>query len=111
MIRGFEEVSDRDFYEKVMASETPSVVIFTDPANENNKKLEALFEPFVKEHGGEINFFFLDVTRNTSFEDFGLFNFPAVLYFRDTMELDRHDFIPNSELVESAIARLLRKGI
>jgi thioredoxin 1 len=111
MLRGFQEVSDKDFYEKVMAAESPSVVVFTDPKNEANSKIEELFKPHIEEHGGKINFFVLDVTKNTSFEDFGLFNFPAILYFRDTMELDRHDFVPDGEMVSSAIKRLLRMGI
>jgi len=108
MIKGFQEVNDRDFYEKVMSSETPAVVVFTEPSSPMNDKLSDLFSPFVDRYGDRINFFFLDVTRNTSFEDFGLFNFPAVLYFRDTMELDRHDFLPTEELIDQAIKRLLR---
>jgi thioredoxin 1 len=31
-----------------------------------------------------------------------------VLYFRDTMELERHDYLPTEEEVETAIRRLLR---
>ncbi len=108
MLKGFQEVTDRDFYEKVMSSETPAVVVFTEPGSPMNEKLSELFSPYVNEFGDRINFYFLDVTKNTSFEDFGLFNFPAVLYFRDTMELDRHDFLPNDELVDQAIKRLLR---
>ncbi len=108
MIKGFQEVSDRDFYEKVMVPDTPAVVVFTDPQNPANEELGRLFEPFIKEYGDRVNFYVLDTTRNTSFEDFGLFNFPAILYFRDTMELDRHDFLPTGELVEQAMKRLLR---
>ena len=110
MIEGFEEVSDKEFYQRVMASETPAVVIFTDPQNPANDQLAKLFKPFVKEFGDRVNFYVLDTTRNTSFEDFGLFNFPAVLYFRDTMELDRHDFVPTEDLVDQDMKRLLRLG-
>ncbi|MDQ7038917.1 MAG: thioredoxin family protein [Aquificota bacterium] len=110
MIEGFQEVTDRDFYEKVMSAETPAVVVFTSPDNPHNPKIEEIFRKHIQEHGGRINFFYMDVTRNTSFEDFGLFNFPAILYFRDTMELERHDFLPSEDMVDQAIRRLLRIG-
>jgi thioredoxin 1 len=110
MMEGFEEVTDRDFYEKVMSAETPSVVVFTSPDNPHNQKILNLFKRHLEEYRDRINFFWLDVTKNTSFEDFGLFNFPSVLYFRDTMELERHDFIPSEDMVDQAIRRLLRKA-
>ena len=110
MLEGFEEVTDRDFYEKVMNSETPSVVVFTSPDNPKNEDIKKLFGKYVKELKGKVNFFFLDVTKNTSFEDFGLFNFPSILYFRDTMELERHESLPTEDMVEGAIKRLTREG-
>ena len=108
MLEGFQEVSDRDFYEKVMSSETPSVVVFTSPYNPHNETVLNLLKRYVEEYSGKLNFFYLDVTKNTSFEDFGIFNFPAILYFRDTMEIERHDFIPSEEMVDHAIKRILR---
>ncbi len=108
MLEGFQEITDKDFYEKVMASETPSVVVFTSPDNPQNGTVLDLFRRYLTEYAGKINFFYMDVTKNTSFEDFGLFNFPAILYFRDTMELERHDFIPSEDMVDHAIKRLLR---
>ena len=108
MLEGFKEVSDRDFYEKVMASESPSVVLFIDPNSPETAKFVELLKPYIEQYGDRINFYFMDVTKNTSFEDFGVFNFPSAMYFRDTMELDRHDFIPPQEMVEQAIKRLLR---
>ncbi len=108
MLEGFQEVSDKDFYERVMASETPAVVLFVDPNAENTKQFVDLLKPYMDQYKGKINFYYMDVTKNTSFEDFGVFNFPSAMYFRDTMELDRHDFVPPPEMVEQAIKRLLR---
>ncbi|RLJ71568.1 thioredoxin 1 [Hydrogenivirga caldilitoris] len=108
MLEGFEEVSDRDFYEKVMASETPSVVLFADPNSPATEDFVKLLKPYIEQYGDKVKFYYMDVTKNTSFEDFGVFNFPSAMYFRDTMELDRHDFVPPPEMVEQAIKRLLR---
>ncbi len=108
MFEGFKEVGDADFYKSVMLNEKPSVVVFTSPDNPANEQLRTVFEKFVKLYGDRVDFFFMDTSRNRSYEDFGVFNIPAVLYFRDTMELDRHDFIPTEELIEQAIRRLLR---
>ncbi len=108
MLEGFQEVTDRDFYEKVMASTSPAVVLFVDPSSPETKKFVDLLKPYMDQYGDKITFYYMDVTKNTSFEDFGIFNFPSAMYFRDTMELDRHDFIPTPEMVEQAIKRLLR---
>lgn len=108
MLEGFEEVTDKDFYQKVMASEEPTVVLFADPGSEATKKFVELLKPHMERYGDRIRFYYMDVTKNTSFEDFGIFNFPSAMYFRDTMELDRHDFVPTPEMVEEAIKRLLR---
>lgn len=108
MLEGFQEINDRNFYEKAMASEKPSVVLFVDPNSSETQKFVDLLKPYMERYGDRINFYYMDVTKNTSFEDFGIFNFPSAMYFRDTMELDRHDFIPTPEMVEQAIKRLLR---
>ena len=108
MIEGFKEITDREFYEKVMASTKPSVVVFIDPNSPETQKFVDILKPYVDQYGDKIDFYFMDVTKNTSFEDFGVFNFPSALYFRDTMEIDRHDFIPPPDMVEQAIKRLLR---
>ncbi|HIQ30623.1 MAG TPA: thioredoxin [Aquifex aeolicus] len=110
MLEGFEEVNDRDFYKKVMSAEEPAVVLFIDPNSDETKKFTDLLKPYVEKYGNKIRFYYMDVTKNTSFEDFGIFNFPSAMYFRDTMELDRHDFVPTAEMVEQAIGRLLRLG-
>ncbi len=108
MFEGFQEVSDKDFYQRVMASEKPAVVLFVDPNSQENEKFINLLKPYMEQYGDKISFYYMDVTKNTSFEDFGIFNFPSAMYFRDTMELDRHDFIPTPEMVQQAIKRLLR---
>ncbi len=108
MFEGFKEVRDAEFYKAVMLNPKPSVVVFTSPDNPENEKIKEILGKYQKIYGDKIDFFYMDVTRNTSFEDFGVFNFPTILYFRDTMELDRHDFIPTEEMVETAIKRLLR---
>ncbi|SHK47462.1 thioredoxin family protein [Thermocrinis minervae] len=108
MFEGFVEITDRDFYDKAIAGEKPAVVLLTHPDNEKNQAFYQVLERFVKLYGDKINFFYLDVTKNTSAEDLGVFSFPTVLYFRDTMELDRHDYLPSEEEVERAIKRILR---
>ena len=108
MFEGFKEVSDKDFYKSVMLNPKPSVVVFTSPDNQANEQIKQVLEKFQKIYGDKIDFFYMDVSKNTSFEDFGIFNFPTILYFRDTMELERHDFVPTEDMVEQAIRRLLR---
>lgn len=108
MFEGFQEVTDKDFYEKAMAGEKPAVVLLTYPGNQQNDAFYKVLERYVKLYGDKINFYYLDTSKNTSAEDLGVFNFPTILYFRDTMELERHDYLPSSEEVERAIKRLLR---
>ncbi len=108
MFEGFEELTDKDFYQKAMAGEKPAVVLLTTPENSYNHSLYHLLVKYQKIYGDKVNFYWLDVSKNTSAEDLGVFSFPTVLYFRDTMELERHDYIPSEEDVHKAIRRLLR---
>ncbi|MCS7307631.1 MAG: thioredoxin family protein [Aquificaceae bacterium] len=108
MFDGFEELTDQDFYEKAMASEKPTVVLLTTPDNPRNQTFYDTLIKYQKLYGDKIDFYWLDVSKHTSAEDLGVFDFPTVLYFRDTMELERHDYVPSEEDVERAIRRLLR---
>lgn len=108
MFEGFEELTDKDFYEKAMAGEKPAVALLTTPDNPKNMALHQILLKYQKLYGDKINFYWLDVSKHTSAEDLGVFSFPTVLYFRDTMELERHDYVPSEEEVDKAIRRLLR---
>ncbi|MCS6998679.1 MAG: thioredoxin [Aquificaceae bacterium] len=108
MFEGFEELTDRDFYEKAMAGEKPAVVLLTTPDNPKNQVFYDALVKYQKLYGDKINFYWLDVSKHTSGEDLGVFEFPTALYFRDTMELERQDYTPSEEDVERAIRRLLR---
>lgn len=108
MFEGFEELTDRDFYERAMAGETPAVVLLTVPDNPNNGPVYEKLLRYQKIYGDRVNFYWLDASKHTSAEELGVFSFPAVLYFRDTMELERHDYVPEEEEIERAIRRLLR---
>ena len=108
MFDGFEELTDKDFYQRAMADDKPAVVLLTTPDNPKNSHFKELLAKYQKLYGDKINFYWLDVSKNTSAEDLGVFSFPTVLYFRDTMELERHDYLPSEEEVERAIRRLLR---
>ncbi len=108
MLENFEEITDKDFYEKAMAGEKPAVVFLTYPDNPQNEAFYKSLERYIRLYRDKINFYYLNASTNTSAEDLGVFNFPTILYFRDTMELERHDYLPSSEDVERAIKRLLR---
>lgn len=108
MFEGFEEITDRELYDKAIAGEKPAVVVFTQLNNDQNEAFYKLLSRFQKLYGDKINFYYMDTSKNTSAEDLGVYTFPTVLYFRDTMELDRHDYLPSEEDVEKAIRRLLR---
>ena len=108
MFEGFVELSDKELYEKAIAGEKPAVVLFTTPDNPKNSQFYNVLAKFQALYGDKINFFWVDVSKNTSAEDLGVFDFPTALYFRDTMELERHDYVPSEEDVQEAIRRLLR---
>ena len=108
MFEGFEEITDKELYDKAVAGDKPAVVIFTKPDNSQNESFYHVLSKFQKLYGDKINFYYMDATKNTSAEDLGVYTFPTVLYFRDTMELERHDYLPSEEDVEKAIRRLLR---
>jgi len=104
----FEELTDKDIYDRAISADKPSVVVFYKPNMEKNQEVLNLLSKFQKIYGDKVNFFVMDAQRNTTAEDLGIFYFPTILYFRDTMELERHDYIPTEEEVEQAIRRLLR---
>jgi len=108
LFRGFSEVGDREFYDRVIGAQKPSVVLFVEPGNPLNREVAELLEDFVEEYADRVNFFLVDVSRSMCYEDFGVFSFPALIYFRESMELDRHLSIPSREMVEEAIRRILR---
>jgi thioredoxin 1 len=104
----FEELTDKDIYDRAISAEKPAVVVFYKPGSEKNQELFDLLAKFRAIYGDKVNFFAMNAEENTTPEDLGIFYFPTVLYFRDTMELERHDYIPTEEEVETAIRRLLR---
>ncbi len=108
LFRGFQEVSDREFYSRVMAGEKPAVVLFIKPGDPRNEEVSRLLRSYVEGYGDRISFFLIDTSVNSCHEDFGIFNFPALMYFRDSMELDRHEFVPPAQMLEQAIRRILR---
>jgi thioredoxin 1 len=108
MFEGFEEITDKEIYDKALAGEKPAVVIFIQPNNSQNETFYKVLLKFQKLYGDKVNFYYMDAQKNTSAEDLGIFVFPTVLYFRDTMELERHDYLPSEEEIEKAIRRLLR---
>lgn len=109
VIDGFEEITDQDVYDKAIAGDKPAVLLMTHEGNRLNDAFLTLLLKFQKLYGDRINFYYLDTSKNTSAEDLGVFTFPTVLYFRDTMELERHDYLPSEEEVDKAIRRLLRE--
>jgi thioredoxin 1 len=104
----FEEVTDRDIYDRAISAEKPAVVVFYKPGSEKNQELFDLLAKFKAIYGDKVNFFAMNTEKNTTPEDLSIFHFPTVLYFRDTMELERHDYIPTEEEVENTIRRLLK---
>lgn len=104
----FEELTDKDIYDRAISAEKPAVVVFYKPGSEKNQELFELLAKFKAIYGNKVNFFAMNVEKNTTPEELSIFYFPTVLYFRDTIELERHDYIPIEEEVETAIRRLLR---
>ncbi|ADC88777.1 hypothetical protein Thal_0141 [Thermocrinis albus DSM 14484] len=108
MWEGFEELTDKDIYDRAISGDKPAVVIFIKPEDPENERWFSLFSRLQRLYGDKVNFFYMDTSKTTSYQDLGIFVFPTVLYFRDTMELDRHDYFPSEEEVERSIRRLLR---
>lgn len=108
MFEGFEELTDRDFRQKAMAGEKPAVVLLTAPDNPQNSSFYERLLKFQRLYGDKINFYWMDVSKNATAEELGVYNFPTVLYFRDTIELERHEYLPEEAKVENAIRRLMR---
>ncbi|WP_448587884.1 thioredoxin family protein [Thermocrinis sp.] len=104
----FEELTDKDIYDRAISAEKPAVVVFYKPGKGENQEVFNLLSKFQLIYGDKVNFFSMNAEQNTTHEDLGIFYFPTVLYFRETMELERHDYIPTEEEVERAIRRLLR---
>lgn len=75
MFEGFEELTDRDFYDKAMAGEKPAVVLLTTPDNPQNEAFYGVLIKYQKLYGDKINFYWLDVSKHTSAEDLGFLAF------------------------------------
>ncbi|MDQ7083145.1 MAG: hypothetical protein Q9N34_09530 [Aquificota bacterium] len=56
MLEGFEEVTDKDFYEKVMSFESPAVVLFVDPNSPDTERFVELLKPYMDQYGARIKF-------------------------------------------------------
>ncbi len=108
MLDRFTEVNDNEFYERVMAAETPAIVLISTRDNPQNESFIKALEKYIDLYKDKINFFFLDTSKNTSQEDLGIWAQPMILYFRDTMEFARHDYVPSDKDIEEALKRLLK---
>jgi|YelNatPaOPRAMG01_1025707.scaffolds.fasta_scaffold03851_11 thioredoxin 1 len=108
MFKDMEEVTDKDIYQKVMASDTPAILIVTSPTNPKNQEFYEAVSKYIKLYGDKVGFYYLDTTKNDSQQDFGLWAEPSVLCFAETMEMDRFENPPTEEQLQASINRMLR---
>ncbi len=104
------EIGDDNFYREAIDSDTPSLIFISKEDAPGHKELVSILEELEKEYGDCVNFYYMDASRNTTPKDFGIDTFPAIVYFRETMEVDRHIYIPSRENIVSVLKRLCSRG-
>ncbi len=100
------ELNDSNFYKEAIDSETPSVILISKG---RESEAYSLLEELSSEYGDCIKFFFLDAEKNTTHQDLGIDTFPAIVYFRETMEVERHLRIPGKEEIEEILKKLCKR--
>ncbi len=108
MFEGINEVTDKDIYQKVMASDMPAILIVSSPDNPRNQEFYDAIVKFMKLYGDKIGFYYLDTSKNDSQQDFGLWSEPSILCFAETMEMDRYENPPAEQQLQASINRMLR---
>jgi hypothetical protein len=63
MFKDMIEVTDKDIYQKVMASDTPAILIVTSPDNPRNQEFYEAIAKYIKLYGDKIGFYYLDTTK------------------------------------------------
>ena len=104
------EIGDENFYKEAINSEIPSLILISKEEAPGHKELVSMLEELEKEYGDCVNFYYMDASKNTTPEDFGIDKFPAIVYFRETMEVDRHINIPSREDIVGVLKRLCRRS-
>ncbi len=104
------EIGDENFYKEAIDSEVPSLIFISKKEASGHKELVSMLEELEKEYGDCVNFYYMDASKNTTPEDLGINTFPAIVYFRETMEVDRHIYIPSREDIVSVLKRLCNRG-
>ncbi len=101
------EIEDRNFYREAIDIKLPSAILITK--NKEEDSLLKILEDLSKHFGECIKFFLLDATKNRMHEDLGITTFPAIVYFRETMEVERHLHNPTKEEIETVLKKLCKR--
>jgi len=100
------EISDANFYREAIDSEKPSIILISEEEAPGHNEILTLLKELEEEYGDCVNFYYMDASKNTTPADFGIHTFPAIVYFRETMEVDRHLYFPPREEIVSVIKKL-----
>jgi thioredoxin 1 len=71
----FEELTDRDIYDRAISAEKPAVVVFYKPGSEKNQELFDLLAKFRAIYGDKVNFFAMNAEENTTPKTWASFTF------------------------------------
>ncbi len=102
------ELTDSDFYKEAVDSPMPSVILITR-GGLNNCSIFKLFEDLSLEYENCVKFFFLDADKSTICKDLGIDIFPAVVYFRETMEIERQYRVMERSEIEAILKKLCKR--
>jgi thioredoxin 1 len=103
-----EKVTDQEFQNRVLGSQTPSVVDFWATWCAPCRRLDEVIETIAREYDGRITFFKVDVTESSGTASrYAVWSIPTLLFFHGGEVVDQAVGALSREALQEKLDRLL----
>jgi thioredoxin 1 len=111
MERKISKLTDSDFEQMVLSSETPAVVDFWATWCAPCKQLDGLLEEMAGTYDGKVSFFKVDVNESSATTSrYAVRNIPMLLFFNGGEIVDQAVGSLSKEMLEEKLDRLLKNA-
>jgi thioredoxin 1 len=106
-----EMLTEQEFQNRVVGSETPSVVDFWATWCAPCRRLDEVIEAMAQEYDGRVAFFKVDVTESTGTASrYAVWSIPTLLFFNGGEVVDQAVGALSREAIQEKLDRLLEHG-